>query len=101
MKKVFIILASVFAFTTVNAQGIKGLIKKATGKDNTSQTGLSTNDVASGLKEALNVGVKSGAEKLSAMDGFFKNEAIKRKRRQTVLNNKIDFKLKNNFIEDE
>jgi len=77
MKKVFIILASVFAFTTVNAQGIKGLIKKATGKDNTSQTGLSTNDVASGLKEALNVGVKSGAEKLSAMDGFFKNEAIK------------------------
>ncbi len=77
MKKVFLIGVAFVIVHSIQAQGLKGVLNKVTGKDNTSQTGLSTNDVANGLKEALNVGVKNGAEKLSAMDGFFKNEAIK------------------------
>jgi hypothetical protein len=77
MKKVFLIGVALVIVHYLEAQGLKGVLNKVTGKDNTNQTGLSTTDVANGLKEALNVGVKNGAEKLSAMDGFFKNEAIK------------------------
>lgn len=38
---------------------------------------LSTADIASGLKEALQVGARNSASQLSALDGFFKNAAIK------------------------
>src|SRR6266536_3291065 len=41
------------------------------------QGSLSTADVISGLKEALNNGVSNGTSKLSAVDGFFKDAAIK------------------------
>ncbi|WP_153797549.1 DUF4197 domain-containing protein [Foetidibacter luteolus] len=92
MKRIFYTTILLFAITTVNAQGLKGLIKKATKTDSTGKSSvggllgalsgggndsLSTNDVASGLKEALNVGVKKGTEKLSSVDGFLKNAAIK------------------------
>lgn len=79
MKRILITVVALVSFHSVQAQGIKGLIKKAVGKDSSSQksTGLSTSEVADGLKEALNIGVKNGAEKLSAVDGFFKDAAIK------------------------
>lgn len=79
MKRIVIIAATLLSIQSVNAQNIKGLIKKAIGKDSSSQksTGLSTTEVANGLKEALNIGVTKGAEKLSAVDGFFKDAAIK------------------------
>ena len=38
---------------------------------------LSNEEVIAGLKEALNVGAKISADKLSAVDGFFGNAAIK------------------------
>jgi hypothetical protein len=100
MKKIvlfFILTGGVFV--TVQAQGLSGLLKKVTKKDTTqsssssSKSGglsgilgalggggndsLSTNDVANGLKEALSVGVNKGTSKLSAVDGFFKDAAIK------------------------
>lgn len=39
--------------------------------------GLSTADIAAGLKQALTVGTQNGTSKLSAVDGFFKDAAIK------------------------
>jgi hypothetical protein len=39
--------------------------------------GLNSADIGNGLKEALNKGVQDGTAKLSAMDGFFKDAAIK------------------------
>jgi hypothetical protein len=79
MKRILITAVALVTIQSIHAQGIKGLIKKAVTKDSSSQksTGLSTSDVADGLKEALNIGVKNGAEKLSAVDGFFKDAAIK------------------------
>ena len=77
MKKTIVLIISICSIYGTNAQGLKGILKKVTGKDNTSQTGLSTNEIADGLKEALNIGVKNGAERLSAVDGFFKDAAIK------------------------
>ncbi|WP_207513450.1 DUF4197 domain-containing protein [Longitalea luteola] len=51
-----------------------GILNKATG-GNTSA--LSNDDIVAGLKEALTVGATNGANKLSAVDGFFANAAIK------------------------
>jgi hypothetical protein len=42
------------------------------------QTGtLSTTDIAAGLKEALNKGIDKQVSKLTATDGFYKNQAVK------------------------
>jgi len=86
MKKVLLLTFLAFGFTSANSQGLKGLIKKAT-KDTsinkivsqvpTSNKGLSNEDIISGLKEALAVGTNNGANKLSMVDGFFKDAAIK------------------------
>lgn len=88
MKKVlFLSVSALLVFSVSNAQ-LKRLFKK----DSTGQTGLDkmiqkvpaknsgslTNDeVVSGLKEALEIGTKNGANKLSAVDGFFKDAVIK------------------------
>ena len=39
--------------------------------------GLSTDDIVAGLKQALTVGTQNGTTKLSAVDGFFADAAIK------------------------
>lgn len=56
-----------------------GLLKKATGLLNKVKGGgnLSNDEIISGLKEALSVGATNSAGKLSAVDGFFANAAIK------------------------
>jgi hypothetical protein len=38
---------------------------------------LSSTDISGGLKEALSIGAKNAASRLSATDGFFRNAAIK------------------------
>lgn len=38
---------------------------------------LSSTEIASGLKEALSIGTQNSASRLSAVDGFFSNAAIK------------------------
>ncbi|MBY0535406.1 MAG: DUF4197 domain-containing protein [Chitinophagaceae bacterium] len=56
------------------------LLKKATAvlpKSGSGTTGLSTEEIVSGLKEALSVGAKNSATKLSSLDGFFANATIK------------------------
>lgn len=60
--------------STSKSTGLSGLIKSVTGG---SKDTMSTNTVASGLKEALTKGVQNGTAKLSAVDGFFKDAAIK------------------------
>lgn len=76
MKRILLpvlLLASAASF----AQG--GLLKKAGDLLNKSKSGsgLSNEDIISGLKEALTLGAQNGASKLSAVDGFFANAAIK------------------------
>jgi hypothetical protein len=71
-----------------NAQGLKGIINNATKKDssgkvtagsvfNSSKTALSNEEIISGLKEALQVGAQRSTSKLSSVDGFFKDAALK------------------------
>src|SRR5437868_11611621 len=84
MRKIFL-CSFCFALSImwVNAQTPQDILKgfkKKFKKDTTSsgaQGSLTTDDVISGLKEALNNGVNNGTAKLSAVNGFFANAAVK------------------------
>jgi hypothetical protein len=67
MIKHFFTVATFTLFSTVivNAQG--SLLGK----------GLSSDDIAAGLKDALNHGIQKATQQLSAVDGFFKDAAVK------------------------
>jgi hypothetical protein len=57
-----------------------GLFKKAgsmLSKTSSGGSGLSTDEIVSGLKEALSLGAEKSTAKLSAPDGFFKDAAVK------------------------
>ncbi|TCZ65666.1 DUF4197 domain-containing protein [Flaviaesturariibacter aridisoli] len=97
MKKLVLLLAATGALSTLQAQGLKGLLQKGQDaiKDSSTRAqvntavqqvvekvtgqsgGLSSDEVINGLKEALSVGTNKGAARLSAVDGFFKDAAIK------------------------
>lgn len=91
MKRFFLFLSvlSLLSFS-LQAQGLKGMIKNATKKDSSGKTSvdkmlgissgksaLSNEEIIGGLKEALQVGTEKGTTKLSAVDGFFKDAVIK------------------------
>lgn len=90
MKKLLLLSSVLFiAGSAVQAQGFKNLVKQVTQKDSTSKplsskilnaasgTKLTNEDIIAGLKEALSVGANNGTQKLSAVDGFFKDAALK------------------------
>jgi hypothetical protein len=78
MKKLFTVLFLVVGLAEMGeAQTfLKNLKKQVTGSSN-SGSGLSSDDIVSGLKEALTLGARKSADKLSATDGFFKDAAVK------------------------
>lgn len=87
MKKIFVFsiaaVVSVSAFaqkdTASSSKGLGGLFKKANSILNKSGTGssLSSDEIVQGLKEALSVGAQKSASKLSSVDGFLKDAAVK------------------------
>lgn len=82
------LFAVMMGFTSVRAQSILERLKKAA-KESTSSTdsssskstasldGLSSSDVSSALKQALQLGVSEGVEKLGAENGFYQNSLVK------------------------
>jgi hypothetical protein len=78
-------------FTSAQAQGLKGLMKKVVKDSATNATinknlgtlaalkkdSLSNTDIIAGLKDALAAGAERSTGKLSAADGFFKDAALK------------------------
>jgi hypothetical protein len=70
MKKLFLLPVAFVLMSCETAQQVLGSIAN-------SQSEPSITEVASGLKEALNVGAQNSAGKLSLVDGFFKDEVIK------------------------
>ena len=85
MKKTILLFGLLLTLIASQAQGFKGLLKKdSSGKlgigkilNTGSKTGLSNDEIISGLKEALSVGTNNASQKLSSVDGFFKDAAIK------------------------
>jgi hypothetical protein len=86
MKK-FLCLSLVASTLAVSSQAqFKNILKKdSSGKTGISKiipktpskTGLSNDEIVSGLKEALSVGTNNASKQLSSVDGFFKDAAIK------------------------
>lgn len=86
MKRTLLLIAafSMFGFGA-QAQKLKDMFKKdSSGKmgvqkvlGGNSKTGLSNEEIVSGLKEALAVGTNNASGQLSSVDGFFKDAAIK------------------------
>jgi len=74
-KLVFI--AAILGFQTVEAQKIGDLLKKASNMAMPSTSGLSADEIAGGLKEALQKGAQTGTAKLSSPGGFLENAALK------------------------
>ncbi len=79
MKKTVLSLLLITALTTTANAQFKNLINKAKEKVSsvTGDSSISNTDIASALKEALNKGVTKQVTKLTAEDGFYKNEAVK------------------------
>ncbi len=83
--KYLLLLFFIVAAQITFAQGLKGILIKATGNDSTLNSvidkaggkQLSNDDIIGGLKEALKVGTENGTKKISAVDGFFKDATIK------------------------
>ncbi|MBB5283214.1 hypothetical protein HNQ92_001340 [Rhabdobacter roseus] len=69
----FLLLSS----CTSQAQFNKTKLGKALENIQGGSGGLSQNEIAEGLKEALRVGINNGADQASRTDGYFKNELIK------------------------
>lgn len=98
----FMLLVSVAGFSQEGS-----ILKKAGGLlgKGKSGAGLSNEDIVSGLKEALSVGAKKSADKLSAVNGFMGNAAIKvlmpdeAKKVETTLRNAGMGKLVDDAIE--
>jgi hypothetical protein len=80
MKKL-LMLAIVLNLFFINSysQGISGLLNKVKSSvpGGSSKAGLSNDDIISGLKDALRVGTDSSISRVSKVDGFFGNTAIK------------------------
>src|SRR5687768_239651 len=81
MKRISFVFVFLLAATVISAQEkatIGGLFKKASNAVKPGNaTSLSTEEIVSGLKEALSVGAKNSSGKLAAANGFFKDAAVK------------------------
>lgn len=69
MKKVVL---SIFAFSLFGCAELQQIASQYPGIGTTGNV-----EIASGLKEALNNGITKEVTKLTAMDGFYKNQAVK------------------------
>jgi hypothetical protein len=75
------IVLPLLLLTSVASFAQSGLLKKASGILNKASggkgTSLTNDEIVAGLKDALSVGAQNSANKLSSVDGFFANAAIK------------------------
>jgi len=75
------IVLPLLLLTSVASFAQSGLLKKASGilskASGGSGTSLTNDEIVAGLKDALSVGAQNSANKLSSVDGFFANAAIK------------------------
>jgi hypothetical protein len=74
MKKLILLL---FIIPFVGNAQFKDIVKKATAKVSTISQTSDALDIGAGLKEALDKGITEQVSKLTATDGFYKNEAVK------------------------
>lgn len=77
MKKLFIVLFLAAGLVgVIQAQSLFKDLKKQVNSGN-SGSSLSSDDIIDGLKQALTLGAQKSADRLSVVDGFFKDAAVK------------------------
>ncbi len=74
MKKLILVLLLI---PLISIAQTKKKVKKIKVKTPTITNVINTVDISAGLKEALNKGVTEQVSKLTIIDGFYKNEAVK------------------------
>jgi len=100
MKNIFIVILSIGLFLSCTSAQISQTLGTVNDVLN-SPDELTSDQVGAGLKEALTKGISKGADKVSALDGYFKNPKIKipfppavqkveTKLRQLGLDNQVD-----------
>ncbi len=77
MKKVLTCALIVLSLSGFAQAGLLNSVKKAVSGNSGKGAGLSSDDIVSGLKQALTLGAQKSGDKLSAADGFFKDAAVK------------------------
>src|SRR6476619_7247590 len=76
MKKIILSLSFV-VLLALNSCDTAQQVLNSLPNGTTTSGGLTTQQIVAGLKEALTVGTQNSTTQLSAVDGFFKNAAIK------------------------
>lgn len=72
------ILLAIMVFSTLTGcDTARQVLEGVNSTYGTGAAGLSTTEIISGLKQALTIGTQNSTSQLSALDGFFKNAAIK------------------------
>jgi hypothetical protein len=71
------ILGIFFLISLVSCEVINSAMQTVDVTNNNTKPGLTNDEVISGLKEALQVGIKNSVELTSITDGFLKNETIR------------------------
>ena len=75
---ILISFVSTIGYSQININKLSNKIKsELPSKKSENSSLLSSDEVVKGLKEALNKGVKKGAEKASSAGGFLKNDLIR------------------------
>ncbi|MEO7960128.1 MAG: DUF4197 domain-containing protein [Ginsengibacter sp.] len=85
MKQILSTFTALLITFSISAQtessgALGGILNKSRSilnKKNDSSPGLSSAEIVSGLKEALSVGAQKSGDRLSTVDGFFKDAAVK------------------------
>lgn len=78
MKGIYILILSLLITTNLNAQFWKDLKKAAEeAMEETSDQELTEEEVGRALKEALTIGIEKGVDRVSKVDGYFKDPEIK------------------------
>jgi hypothetical protein len=72
MKKIIVLLLTLPLYSCAEMQQVINQLPQLEGIG-----GINAIDISGGLKEALNNGISKQVTKLTATDGFFKNEAVK------------------------
>ena len=77
MKYIFLFFTLLIFTNSISAQNIKGLLGKAKEIVSGDNGQIGTQEIISGLKEALTIGAEKGTSLLSKENGFFNNQLLK------------------------
>jgi len=75
MKKIIVSASFLMLITFSGCETAQQVLNSL--PNSTTNGSLTTQQIVAGLKEALTVGTQNGTNQLSAVDGFFKNAAVK------------------------